>query len=70
MGVWHYTVGQRLRSILDTQEISLATKGVPQGEKSVVWLTTSPQWESTANKARPGPNAAYQFEQTRECSLR
>ena len=56
MGLWHYTVGQRLRSILDTQEILLATKGIPQGEKPVVWLTTSPHWESTANKARQGPN--------------
>ncbi len=56
MRVWHYTVGQCLRSILDTLAITPATEGVPPGELPVVWLSAHPLWEPTANKGRKGPN--------------
>lgn len=50
MSVWHYTVGVRLRSILEDRTIKLATEGVPVGERPAVWSTISPKWEPTANK--------------------
>lgn len=50
MGIWHYTVGVRLRSILRDKLIKPATAGVPAGERPVVWFTTNPEWEPTANK--------------------
>lgn len=52
MRIWHYTVGMWLRSILEDQMIKLATKGVPTGERPVVWTTTNPNWEPTAKKGR------------------
>jgi len=58
MRIWHYTVGVRLRSILKDQMIEFATTGIRTGERPVVWATTSPKWEPTANKAinRDGHN--------------
>lgn len=50
MRIWHYTVGERLWSILRDKIIKPATAGVPAGERPVVWFTTNPAWEPTANK--------------------
>jgi hypothetical protein len=48
--VFHYTIFQRYQSIFNDREIRVATKYVPEGVKPVVWFTTNPEWEETANK--------------------
>lgn len=48
--VFHYTIFQRYQSIFNDREIRVATKYVPEGVKPVVWFTTNPDWEETANK--------------------
>src|SRR5437763_556017 len=48
---WHYTTGDYLTQILESQVIHPATIGVPEGEKPCVWFSTHPEWEQTANKA-------------------
>ena len=47
---WHYTVGARLGAILASQVLRPAEHGVPQGERPVVWFSSNPDWEQTANK--------------------
>jgi hypothetical protein len=39
-----------LQSILADEEIRLATTGVPEGERPVVWLSKRSSWEPTATK--------------------
>ena len=48
---WHYTTGQKFRLIVESGEISPATAFVPKGERPIVWFSTAPDWEPTANKA-------------------
>ena len=48
---WHYTMGIKLRSIMEDGVIKPATARVPQGEKPVVWFSTNQEWEPTANKS-------------------
>lgn len=48
--LWHYTIGQRIDSIIEDGMIKLATAFVPQNERPVVWCSFSPKWEETANK--------------------
>jgi len=50
MSIWHYTTGTCLRSIFVDGVIKTATANVPVGEHPVVWFTTRPFWEPTANK--------------------
>ena len=47
---WHYTVGARFLSIVSDGMIKLATAGLPIDEKPIVWFSTNPDWEQTANK--------------------
>jgi hypothetical protein len=53
---WHYTTGQKFRMIVESGEIKPATAGVPPGEKPIVWFSTAPDWEPTANKAWRNPD--------------
>lgn len=48
--VWHYTIVQYLPSIIADGEIKLATEYVWEG-RPVVWFSTNPRWEETANKS-------------------
>jgi hypothetical protein len=48
--LFHYTVGDRLQSILAAREIRPATELVPDEERPAVWLTQSGRWEPTCNK--------------------
>jgi hypothetical protein len=48
--VFHYTGWERFQGICIDGEIRVATKHVPPGVKPVVWFTTNPDWEETANK--------------------
>ncbi len=56
MALYHYTVQSHLPTIVATGQIALATIGLPQGERPVVWLTASPRWEETANKSMGSPD--------------
>ena len=49
--VWHYTVRRRLESILTDGAIKPATAQIEDRERPVVWCSTNPNWEETANKA-------------------
>ena len=51
MKIWHYTVGVHLKSILESKQIKPATAYISDNEKPVVWLSSNPNWEETANKA-------------------
>lgn len=48
--VFHYTTGNKLRSIINSGAIKPSTAHVPAHEKAVAWFSTSPQWEPTATK--------------------
>jgi hypothetical protein len=48
--LWHYTVGDKLRQILETGAILPATTYVPEGERPIVWFSLNLVWEPTANK--------------------
>ena len=64
---WHYTVGARMGSILESGEIRAATLYVPKGEIPIVWFSTRSYWEPTANKAllnERGEIVSLGFEQT------
>jgi len=50
MGIWHYTVGVNMRSILRDRVIRPATTKVPANERPAVWFSTNAVWEPTANK--------------------
>jgi hypothetical protein len=54
--VWHYTVATRLVAIVASKELRLATTSTFPGQRAVVWFSTTPTWEESANKAaqRPG----------------
>ena len=47
---WHYTTGERLRSIINSGAIIPTTAKVPPHEKPVAWFSTSDVWEPTATK--------------------
>jgi len=51
---WHYTIGHRLKKILEDGEIRPATAGEPKGEKPAVWFSIHDDWEPTANKFTVG----------------
>jgi hypothetical protein len=50
MIVWHYTTGEKLYQIVRDSVIKPATAFVPIGERPIVWFSTAPVWEETANK--------------------
>jgi hypothetical protein len=49
--LYHYTVGIRLRQILESGFLEPARAGVPANERPILWLTRKETWEPTANKA-------------------
>src|SRR5262245_9462585 len=53
--VFHYTIGAKLPAILADGVIRPATAFVPDGERPVVWFSTNPVWEQSANKALLDP---------------
>lgn len=63
---WHYTVGERLKAILQDGFIKPATANVPPGERPIVWFTVSPDWEETANKGWIDSKAGRYITLTRE----
>src|SRR5918912_908845 len=48
--LYHYTVGQYLPAIIESEEIRPATALIANGEKPAVWFSTNPVWEQTCNK--------------------
>ena len=56
---WHYTTGSRFKQILESGVIRPATKFVPAGERPVVWFSTEPVWEPTANKMRQNRDGSF-----------
>jgi CheY-like chemotaxis protein len=48
--LWHYTVGLHIHSILADGVIRPATAYVPRDQRPVVWFSSNPNWEETANK--------------------
>ena len=57
---WHYTTGERLRSIINSGAIIPTTAKVPPHEKPVAWFSTSDVWEPTATKV-PAPGKLGQL---------
>jgi hypothetical protein len=51
---WHYTTGQNLGSILASGELRPAAPRASKGGKPVVWFSTSPDWDPSANLSRRG----------------
>ena len=49
---WHYTTGQKLGPILASGHLRPAAPNVPKAGRPVVWFSTNPQWEPTANLFR------------------
>ena len=49
---WHYTTGQKLSQILDFGVLRPAAMDVPKAGRPVVWFSTNPVWEPTANLSR------------------
>lgn len=56
MIAWHYTIGDRLASILASGFLLPATAGVPRRERPAVWFTTRCTFEPTACKGAIGPD--------------
>ena len=54
--VWHYTVGACYEGIVREGIIKPASDYVPKHERLIVWFSTNPYWEATANKACLNPN--------------
>ncbi|EDP96746.1 hypothetical protein U8527_00385 [Kordia algicida OT-1] len=51
MKFYHYTPTIRLKEIIESKEIKLATQSVfNKKEKPVAWVSTNPNWENTATK--------------------
>ncbi len=51
MTIYHYTIKDRLKSILKDGFIKQATVGVPAGIKTVVWFSIREGYEPTAKKS-------------------
>ena len=51
MKAYHYTIEMCVASILQSGYLEPAKAGVPHREKLVVWFSTHPMHEPTANKA-------------------
>ena len=48
--LYHYTVFQWYGQIVSDGYIKPAYEHIPENERKVVWLSTNPVWEETANK--------------------
>jgi len=48
--IWHYTVGWKLASILNTRTIFRTIVGIVPPEKPVTWFSRNRIWEPTASK--------------------
>jgi hypothetical protein len=46
---WHYTNGDSYVDIIKSGVLSLATIGISEGEKPVLWFTINQEWEPTVN---------------------
>jgi len=58
--IWHYTVGWKLASILNTRKIFQTMVGVEPPEKPVAWFSKNRIWEPTASKM-PGYGLPKEF---------
>ncbi len=65
---YHYTVGQWIKAIIGEGIIRPATQWVPKGERPIVWFSSNPDWEQTANKGwlQNGVAITLTKEQTRK----
>jgi hypothetical protein len=52
---WHYTTGTAAVGIMRDFTIRPATAGIAATEEAVVWFSTNPHWEHSANKSLKGP---------------
>jgi len=59
--IYHYTMGLKLRSIINSGAIQPTTAKIEPHEKPVAWFSTQDHWEPTATKA-PIPGMAGQIE--------
>ena len=48
---FHYTTGYCFEKIVVDQSLKPATAFVPRNEKPILWFSSDPYWENTANKA-------------------
>jgi hypothetical protein len=65
--LWHYTVGMKMPAIVRSGVLKPAVAFVPEGEIPVVWFSSEPRWEQTANKmlmTAAGQLVCLNFEQT------
>ena len=53
---WHYTTGTAAVGIMRSFTIRPATAGIEATEEPVVWFSTNPHWEHSANKSLKGPD--------------
>jgi len=51
---WHYTIGIWAETILKDGKLKPTTTGIPPDEKGILWCSTNPYWELTANKRAKG----------------
>jgi hypothetical protein len=58
--LFHYTTGQKLRSIINSGHIRPTTARIETHENPVAWFSTQDQWEPTATKV-PIPGMAGQI---------
>jgi len=65
---WHYTVGDRLVSILKDGRLKPATKNISKREKPILWFSTEAEWEPTASKGWRNPDGSVLW-MTREQML-
>lgn len=47
---WHYTTGEKFRSIDGSGFLRPATAGITRKERPIVWFSLNQEWEPTANK--------------------
>lgn len=50
MRIWHYTIGERLKPIIESGRINLATANVPEHERAAAWFSSNVRYEPTAQK--------------------
>ena len=53
---WHYTTGTAAVAIMRGFTIRPATAGIEATEEPVVWFSTNPHWEHSANKSLKDPD--------------
>lgn len=49
--VWHYTIGEKVDMIIRDGFLRQSSVGIHPRELPVVWFSSNPIWEATANKA-------------------